>query len=142
LDRTHSAIDRSIFLPVSGLVSMDGHGEGALRPDPPTRDPTADDLAFSNIIIDTRDLMGGDRLRHAFETRSDGQAVSPQMELLNLHRMIGGGKELLTVLSWLVVLVAALSILVALYNTMNERRREIAIMRALGARRNQILSII
>src|SRR5690606_12803431 len=41
-----------------------------------------------------------------------------------------------------VLLVAAISITVAIYNTMNERRREIAIMRSLGARRFQILSII
>jgi putative ABC transport system permease protein len=34
------------------------------------------------------------------------------------------------------------SITVAIYNTMNERRREIAIMRSLGARRLQILTII
>ena len=40
------------------------------------------------------------------------------------------------------LLVAAVSITVAIYNTMNERRREIAIMRSLGARRFQILSII
>jgi putative ABC transport system permease protein len=39
-------------------------------------------------------------------------------------------------------LVAAVSITVAIYNTMNERRREIAIMRSLGARRFQILAII
>ena len=42
----------------------------------------------------------------------------------------------------LVLLVAAVSITVAIYNTMNERRREIAIMRSLGARRFQILAII
>jgi len=46
------------------------------------------------------------------------------------------------VIAWLVLLVAAVSITVAIYNTMNERRREIAIMRSLGARRVQILGII
>jgi putative ABC transport system permease protein len=46
------------------------------------------------------------------------------------------------VIAWLVLLVASVSITVAIYNTMNERRREIAIMRSLGARRLQILVVI
>ena len=57
-------------------------------------------------------------------------------------RQIGNAADALAVIAWLVLLVAAVSITVAIYNTMNERRREIAIMRSLGARRAQILTII
>src|SRR4029079_9556386 len=39
-----------------------------------------------------------------------------------------------------VIVVGVLSVGVALYNTMNERRREIAILRAIGARRSTILA--
>jgi putative ABC transport system permease protein len=42
----------------------------------------------------------------------------------------------------LVALVATMSILASIYNSMNERRREIAILRALGARRRTIFSAI
>jgi putative ABC transport system permease protein len=38
--------------------------------------------------------------------------------------------------------MAAVSIFVAIYNSMSERRRAIAIMRALGARRATVLSIV
>jgi putative ABC transport system permease protein len=41
-----------------------------------------------------------------------------------------------------VVATSVVSVAVAIYNTMNERRREIAIMRALGARRLTIVSVI
>ena len=44
--------------------------------------------------------------------------------------------------AYLVVVVAAGSILASLYNTMNERRREFAILRALGARRLTVFSVI
>jgi hypothetical protein len=40
------------------------------------------------------------------------------------------------------VVVAAGSILASIYNTMNERRREFAILRALGARRSTVFSAI
>jgi putative ABC transport system permease protein len=41
-----------------------------------------------------------------------------------------------------VMVVAAGSILASIYNTMNERRREFAILRALGARRSTVFSAI
>jgi putative ABC transport system permease protein len=44
--------------------------------------------------------------------------------------------------SYLVALVAAGSILASIYNSMNERRRELAILRALGARRATVFSAI
>ncbi|MHC5064248.1 MAG: FtsX-like permease family protein, partial [Planctomycetota bacterium] len=53
--------------------------------------------------------------------------------------MVGDATDVLRVTAFLVLLVAGVSVMVALYNTMNERRREIAIMRSLGARRQQIL---
>ena len=51
--------------------------------------------------------------------------------------IVGSAKDVVLIVSYLVLFVAAASVLVALYNTMNERRREIAIMRSLGARRLQ-----
>ena len=140
LKPTGSSIDASIFLPISGFVSFEGHGESAVRET--AKDATADDLQLTAIIVDTRDHLGGNKLRYEFQTRRDAQVAWPHLELANLYRMIGGGTQLLVVVSWLVLAVAAMSILVALYNTMNERRREIAIMRALGARRLQIIQII
>ena len=44
--------------------------------------------------------------------------------------------------AYLVVLVAAGSLLASLYNTMNERRREFAILRSLGARRGTLMGVI
>jgi putative ABC transport system permease protein len=48
----------------------------------------------------------------------------------------------LSLVAYLVVVVAAGSILASLYNTMNERRREFAILRALGARRRTVFAAI
>ena len=50
--------------------------------------------------------------------------------------------KLLELVAYLVALVATGSILASIYNTMNERRREIAILRALGAHRDMIFSMI
>ena len=39
-------------------------------------------------------------------------------------------------------IVAAVGILVSIYNSMNDRKRDIAVMRALGARRDTVTSVI
>jgi len=50
--------------------------------------------------------------------------------------------RVLALVAYLVAVVAAASILASLYNSMNERRRQIAILRALGARRAFVFSSI
>jgi putative ABC transport system permease protein len=50
--------------------------------------------------------------------------------------------RILELVAYLVALVAAGSILASIYNTINERRREFAILRALGAERQIIFSAL
>ena len=57
-------------------------------------------------------------------------------------RIIGNVQLLLLVLSVLVVVVAGMGILLSIYNSMNDRRHDIAVMRALGASRTIVMSLI
>lgn len=137
LERTGTPLDRSIFIPLDAFLSMDKHE--AIRE---TQTAEAGSVLLSAIIVDYKHPLGGSHLRRVFQTRADAQVAWPQQEIAQLLQIVGSATDLLRVISYLVVLVAAVSILVALYNTMNERRRDIAIMRALGARRSQILRVI
>jgi putative ABC transport system permease protein len=56
--------------------------------------------------------------------------------------IVGNAEQVLRAIGWLVFAVALFGVLVAIYNTMEERRRDIAIMRSLGARRGTIVSLI
>jgi putative ABC transport system permease protein len=62
--------------------------------------------------------------------------------IADLFDKIGWFDKVLALVSYLVAVVATASILASIYNSMNERRREIAILRALGARRRTIFSAI
>jgi len=62
--------------------------------------------------------------------------------MAELFDKIGWVNRILSVVAYLVVFIAAGSILASIYNTINERRREFAILRALGARRNTVFSMI
>jgi len=70
-------------------------------------------------------------------------AVNPVIVMDRLLKNIVGNIQLvLMILISLIIVVAGLSIFVSIYNSMTDRRKEIAIMRALGARRTTVFSII
>ncbi len=66
--------------------------------------------------------------------------IFPMQQLMN--NVLGGVKVLLLVLTSLIIIVSGIGIFVSIYNSMAARQREIAIMRALGAQRSTVLSII
>lgn len=73
----------------------------------------------------------------------EAQAVFP-VYVINrfFDTVVGNLERILLLLAVLVVIVAGIGILVSMYNSMSERRHEIAVMRALGARRRTVMAII
>ena len=59
-----------------------------------------------------------------------------------MFNKLGWVTRILKLVAYLVMVVAAASILASLHNTMNERRREFAILRSLGASRGAVFAII
>ncbi len=71
------------------------------------------------------------------------QAVFPAREVsLLLERLVGPMQLILLVLTVLIVVVASIGIMVSIYNSMSERSRDIAVMRALGADRRAVMVVI
>ncbi|MCA8994572.1 MAG: ABC transporter permease [Planctomycetaceae bacterium] len=56
--------------------------------------------------------------------------------------LVGNVKDAFLVLTGLIILVSGIGIFVSIYNSMADRKKEIAIMRALGARRQTVMLII
>ncbi len=74
---------------------------------------------------------------------SPAQAIAPIGVVSRfVNKVIGPVRIVLLVLTILIVLVASISILVSIYNSMSERAHDIAVMRALGASRNAVMMII
>jgi putative ABC transport system permease protein len=86
------------------------------------------------VVLDTAVNKGEDHI---------AQAVAPSREVTRLLENIVGPIQLvLLVLTILIVIVAAISILVSIYNSMSERSHDIAVMRALGASRQSVMTIV
>jgi putative ABC transport system permease protein len=79
-------------------------------------------------------------LRTVINEGSDGQAVLPIGEIRQLLDLFVWPLErLLLLITVLVVIVSAVGILVSMVGSSLERTRDVAIMRALGARRGHVL---
>jgi len=118
--------------------------EHVVAGDEPHYHAVPDDLKeVSFILVNTKDIMGMPFLAGQINEGVKAQAVNPipVMDRL-LRELVGNVKTLLLCLTGLIVVVAGVGIFVSIYNSMSDRRKEIAIMRALGAHRGTVFSII
>ncbi len=83
------------------------------------------------------------KLADLINRRKDCQAAVPLQEIDRLiEKIVGSVETVLLVFAVMIVLVAGIGIMVSIYNSMNDRRHEIAIMRAFGARRSTVMVVI
>ena len=66
-------------------------------------------------------------------TTTDMQAAAPAVEITRLLRMVGVGTDVLRGFGAVLLLTAGLSVFIALWNAVRERRADLAMLRMLGA---------
>ena len=80
------------------------------------------------------EVKTGDKVEHAVQLVNEAQAVVPARVIADLFEgVVGKIQWILLGMAVLTVIVAGIGIMVSIYNSMSDRRHEIAIMRALGA---------
>lgn len=95
------------------------------------------------VLIRTVDPAVTPGLQNTINEGREAQAVLPVLEIYNLFEAIVRPiQTVLLVLTAMICVVSGISILVSIYNSMSERRHEIAVMRALGAGRDTVMTII
>jgi putative ABC transport system permease protein len=115
-----------------------------IKPEGIAVDPKSPDFNPSALMEERAYVsIAATELPALLEETPDIQAVSPVNEIATLlDNVVGNVQMVLLFLAVLVVVVAGIGMMVSIYNSMNERRQEIAIMRALGARRFTVMCVI
>ncbi len=99
--------------------------------------------AISGILVRTVNPLVTAGLVQQIDRGRTAQAVLPVREIFNLfENIVGPVQAVLLLLTVMICIVSGLSILVSIYNSMSERRHEIAVMRALGASRTAVMIIV
>ncbi|MCP4788128.1 MAG: ABC transporter permease [Fuerstiella sp.] len=95
------------------------------------------------VYVKTREVFDAISLQSQLKNGSKAMAVNPIRPIKRLMTsFVGPIMSALMVLTGMIIVVSGISIFVSIYNSMSDRKREIGIMRALGARRSSVFSII
>ena len=164
LEPTGTSNDRALFANMEGFFLLEGHALPLKKGESPVADdykPTGEidpaDLnrgyrplpesrrEVTSILVLCKDDLGMMALDHKINKGDDrtALAVKPGYFVQSmLDNIIGPVRVVLLVLTILIIIVAGISILVSIYNSMSERSHDIAVMRALGASRTAVMGII
>lgn len=164
LDSIDEATDQAIFVPLNGHTlpkkvtkpsdkTKPSEGPKGVLPPAVLYDNEGNELTplpeaqreVTSVLVLCTNSFGPMTLltRINKDASRSAQAVAPAGVVASLLEKIVGPLQLvLLVLTILIVVVASISILVSIYNSMNERSHDIAVMRALGASRTSVMLIV
>ena len=128
---TNTPADRVVWIPLGGLQTMSGHDA-----------KTATDV--SAVLIQLRTPMAGLQLDLLYNKQGNRLTFAYPVGAIvaELFGKIAWFDQVLTLVAYLVALVAAGSVLASIYNSMSARQRDLAILRALGAKRRTIFGAV
>ena len=128
---TNTPADKVIWVPIKGVQTMSGH-------DPKAATDVSAVLiqlraASAGVMLDLMINKQGNRMTFAYPVGAI---------MADFFGKISWFDRVLALVAYLVALVAAGSVLASIYNSMSARQRDLAILRALGARRRTIFGAV
>ena len=103
---------------------------------------TEEDKEITAMLIQYATPMAVAVLPRYINNNSEMQAASPAIETARLFSVIGVGVDVLRGFALVLILSAGLSLFIALYNALAERRYDLALMRTLGASPGKLMALM
>jgi len=152
---TGSVIDQLILVSVASVWTVHGSHEEHDHEDESAHEMVElKKLGFSvtneqlsnedvtSLLVKYRSPMAAVQLPRIVNGTSNLQAASPPFEMARLFNIIGVGVDIVNILGLVIVILSATSVFIALFNSLKERKYELAIMRSMGASRLTIFMLI
>ena len=150
LAKTGTPVDRTVHVSLEAIEAMHVDWKSGART--PGESIGADEVrrmdlkpaAITAALIGLKSRLATFRLQRAINEypREPLSAVLPGVALQELWDLVGVAETALTAVSIMVVATALLGMVVMVLTTLNERRREMAILRSVGARPGTILGLL
>lgn len=96
---------------------------------------TDEDREVTALLLQYRNPIAAVQLPRFINSKSALQAASPSFEISRLFELLGVGVKIVQGLAFVIIIIAGLGIFIALYNSLKERKYDLAVMRTLGASR-------
>jgi putative ABC transport system permease protein len=126
-----TVLDRLVLTSVESVWEVHEHGGQA----PAQREITA-------LLLQYASPLAAAMLPRQINAGTALQAASPAYESARLFRMIGVGVDVMRAFGLVLVLVAGLSVFIALLSALEDRRYDLAVMRMLGASRARLMGLL
>ena len=148
LEPTGSAHDRAIFSSLGSAWILHAHDRikderGADAPRTTRADLIPTDRKITGVIASLGPRRAAlNQVLQAIRTDPDWTVAQPADTVRRLFEIVGSVDQLLIAMGVAVLLSSGVSIMVALYNSMEQRRRQIAVLRVLGASRRRVFALV
>lgn len=114
---------------------------------PPTADAftvqtAAAGNSLTSVLVVPADFVGMNQIWTEFYTGTQAQAAFPGQELGGLFDLLRQAQEILTIVGYLVLVIAAMTVFLSIYSATKNREQDIAIMRSLGSSRLTIFRMV
>ena len=150
LEKTGTPVDRTVIVSLEAIeaIHVDWQGGGAipgqLTPPDVIRQMTLEPQAITAALIGTQSRLQVFALQRAINNYAQEPllAILPGVALQELWQIVGVAETALVAVSGMVVITALIGMMATIFSSLNERRREMAIFRAMGARPRVILGLL
>jgi putative ABC transport system permease protein len=147
---TGAVVDRLVLTDTASVWQVHHHEDvehaealAAGRPiDPHDVDKSPSGRQITALLVSYRSAMGALMLPRYITSMPDLQAASPAVETAHLTTLLGTGAEVLRSFGIGLLALSALGFFVALFSAVSQRRRELALLRALGARPSLLFLLV
>lgn len=123
------SVDSAIFLRSKLIPNVNLNSEDSTR-------------EVTSLLIQYRSPMGAMQLPRYINQKTNMQAASPAFEMARLLTLVGVGIDVFEGFAFIILAVALLSVLMAIYNALKDRKYDLAVMRALGASKSLLFRSI
>jgi putative ABC transport system permease protein len=134
LERSATPIDELVLINLDSFFRIPDHQGGII--------PESGKPAISAVVLFPKPGVHKALLLGQLNKRTQLQVADVDSEVRRLLRIVGNVDRVFLVIALLVVWVGVLSVAVGIYNTLAARRRELAILRILGARRSTVFGML
>jgi putative ABC transport system permease protein len=99
-------------------------------------------MEITSVLIEFKNKMGVFMWPNIIAQNTKMQATLPTYQMNRLFDMFGVGLNALKYLAFGIMLISGISIFIALFNTLKERKAEFALLRVNGAKKHQLLLVV
>ena len=141
---TGTVVDRLVLTGVDSVWAVhEAHGHGEAHAEDAADDEAkASEREVTLALVKYRSPLAAASLPRAINEETVLQAAAPAYESARLFSVFGVGTGVVRGFALLLIGASALGLFVALTQALDERRRDLAIMRTLGASRARIVGVL